>query len=777
MKTRVKDLFLTFLIAFPLVFIMVFFGYLPIRYDVVLQTDKIVGEGICQSYMCSSGTYAGHYRVTFYFGSQLKKATIVGYHYDVDYIELVNSDVSEFEITGIDTYIKGIHLAHFDPTDILPEGEEVTGTKAKLSSRNGILHVDVFDPDLGSTIGIGQKFIPTWFWIAYFAGIFVLSLLFTFLLNCIFKRFPSLKFASMCLTCIGVSYLAGCYFCGSFPFVTYTKLLLNILFLYSLSLLINAVSLPYLGTLLTMGFTIIWYIANYYVITLRNKPIMPADLKAAGTAAEVMGGYTFVPSWKMVLGLLIVLIYAFILIFIWKQNKSIEKQPLKTRMIKRGISAIAAIILFFFGINTKTFKSLNDFAWDAVLLKSFHEDGMVLTYLKSVYNSDVKKPDGYTKEIVDDYLKEYQAITIEDEDGIQPVNIIMIMNEAFSDLRDVGLSEQIDVMPFIDNLKENTIEGNCYVSIFGGGTCNTEFEALTGNSLAFFGSGAYPYTDSVTDQLFSLAEYFRNIGYSTTSFHANNPHNWNRNMVYPNLGFETFYSINDYEEHGEVEYLHDLPADISDYLFIESVNQQKKGQKQFLFNVTMQNHSGYERWLDVEKPETVEEHGNQLYEDTQIYLSLIKASDDEVKQLVEHYQNIEEPTMIIFFGDHQPGLPGVAINEIYTGVESYLDFYKTEFFIWTNYESEEIRDYKISANYLPWLILERGNFPLPPFIQMLKEVYSRYPIISSQGVMNSEGDVYAGVSEVLEDSLIKKYQYIQYANLYDDIDPSWFKIK
>ena len=776
MKTRVKDLFLSYLIALPLVFVMVFFGYLPIRYDIVLQTDNIVGEGICQSFMCPSGTYIGKYSVTFYFGSQLKKATIVGYHYDVDSIQLVNSDVTEFEITGIDTYIKGIHLNHFDPTDILPDGEEVIGTKAKLSSRDGVLHVDVFDPDQGSTIGIGQKFVPTWFWIVYSAGIFVLSLLFSFLLNYIFRRLPSLKFSAMCLTCIGVSYLAGSYFCGSFPFVTYTKLLLNILFLYSLSLLINAVSLPYLGTLLTMGFTVFWYIANYYVIALRNKPIMPADLKAAGTAAEVLGGYTFIPSWKMILGLIIVLIYAVLLILVWKQNKPTEKQPLKTKLIRRGVSAIVAIALFFFGVNTNTFKSLSDFAWDVVLLKSFHEDGMVLTYLKSAYNSDIKKPEGYSKEIVDNYLKEYQTKATDNTAGIQPVNIVMVMNEAFSDLRDVGLSEQIDVMPFIDDLKENTIEGNCYVSIFGGGTCNTEFEALTGNSLAFFGSGAYPYTENVTDQLFSLAEYFRNIGYSTTSFHANNPRNWNRNIVYPYLGFETFYSIEDYKEHGEVEYLHDLPADISDYLFIESVNQQQKGQKQFLFNVTMQNHSGYERWLDVEKAESVKEYGSQLYEDTQIYLSLIKASDDEVKQLVEYYQSVEEPTMIIFFGDHQPGLPGVAINEIYTGVESYLDFYKTKFFIWTNYESEEIHDYKISANYLPWLILERGNFQLPPFVQMLKEVYSKYPVISSQGVMDSEGNIYTGIAEIEDDPLIKKYQFIQYANLFNEIDEGWFKI-
>ncbi|MCR4617701.1 MAG: hypothetical protein K5669_05890 [Lachnospiraceae bacterium] len=177
------------------------------------------------------------------------------------------------------------------------------------------------------------------------------------------------------------------------------------------------------------------------------------------------------------------------------------------------------------------------------------------------------------------------------------------------------------------------------------------------------------------------------------------------------------------------------------------------------------------------KDDTIEENGNDLYVDTQIYLSLIKASDDEVRQLVETYKRINEPTMIIFFGDHQPGLPGTAIEEVYTDLNSQLDLYKSKFFIWTNYDTEEWHDAGISANYLPWLILERGNFTLPPYVQMLKELHEKYPIITSQGVMDSECNIYTGVAEVMDEPLIQKYQYVQYANLFDEIDPAWFEVK
>ncbi len=770
----IKKWFLTFLLSIPIVFVLVFYGYFPINFDVVLHTNNIIGEGICQTYLCPSTGFANFYSVSFYFGSELKKATIKGYHYDVESIQLIVSDVSEFEITKIDTYIKGIHLAHFEPIEILPEGEMIEGNNTILLSQNGVLHVTVKDPGIGSTIIISKQFIPTWFWFSYFSFMFLISFFVTILFNYIFERIPQTKIIALSSSCIIVTLLSGSFFCGSLSYISYVNFLLNWLFLFAFSLLLNAITLPFLGTALTMVFTTFWYVANYFVITLRNKPIMPADLKAIGTAKEVLGGYTFTPSWKMILGLFIVGLYIAILIVTWKEYKQQHKQTLKKQLIWRSSFAAFAIILAVLGINTKIFKSLNSFAWDMMLLKSFHQEGMIATYIKSVINSKVKKPEGYSRELVNSYLLDYQSE--QNISGIQPTNIIMIMNEAFSDLRIVGLDSSIDVMPFIDGLSEDTMKGYLSVSVFGGGTCNTEFESLTGNSLAFLGVGAYPYTENVTNPMFSLASYFKKMGYNTNAFHPNEPQNWNRNMVYPNLGFDKFNSISDFEAFGEVVKLHNLPADINDYKLIQSVDSKYVNQPSFLFDVTMQNHSGYERWLDVEKPESVEQYGNNLYLDTQIYLSLIKASDDEIKQLIEEYKNIDEPTMIVFFGDHQPGLPGIAMQEIYTDLDSQLDLYKTKFFIWTNYDTEEQEDVMLSANYLPWLILERGNFQLPPYVQMLKEVYSKYPIISSQGVMDSKGNVYTGIAEVMDDPLIKKYQYIQYANMFDEIDEAWFYV-
>lgn len=808
---EIKEKLKYFLILLPIVFVLFFFEFMPVKYTAILHTDNIEGEGICVTSQCNPSTgFSVFYKSGFYFGSELKKATITELQYDVDRLFLDISDVSEFDITGLDTYIWMIHLRHYDGDQLLTSADSIETENAVFTNTGSTLHVEVHDPNKGIEFNLNKTMIPPLFWIIYFALILTAAFLLTLLMDMISKRCPFLPHILAGISGIVVALLAGQFFCGSLPFVVFKYYILNFLFLFALSIAIGALTLPWIGTITAMVFTLFWYIVNYFVIALRGKPVMPADLKALGTAAEVMGGYVFKPTWQMLLGVVVVILYAVGVVIAWRksgkdellkgaqeeisrgevsENGGADNSALKNHIVmSKGlfykkellgrVAAIAtAVIVCIAGINTESFKSLESFAWDAMLQKSFHREGIVLTFLKSVLNYKVKQPESYTKECVREYLTSYQAEP-QKVGGIQPTNIIMVMNEAFSDLRTVGLNENVDVMPFIDSLDENTIEGRLHVGVLGGGTCNTEFEGLTGNTLAFLSAGAYPYTENITDSMFSLAKYFNDSGYLTEAFHANTPQNWNRNMVYPYIGFEKFNSIGDYYEAlEEVPYLHGHPADIADYRFIEKIDEENKTRPCFLFNVTMQNHSGYEKWEDVEEAESVAKNVPYLYQDTRTYLSLVKASDDAIKQLVETYRDSDEPTMIIFFGDHQPGLPDAAQSEIYKQTKSFLDYYTSKFFIWTNYETKAQHDMDVSANFLPYLILKQGNFPLPPYIQMLGEVYEKYPVVSAMGIIDKDGEIYDSVEDVLDDPLIQMYQNVQYSNLYDEIDAGWFEVK
>lgn len=775
MNNRIKNWLMALLITLPISFTMVFFGFLPLRFDAVLYTDNIVGEGTCQSYLTDTAApFSYLYKGEAYFGSELKTLRLFSLPYNVKSVEVIMYDVEEADIIAYDISLFNRTISHISK-DPITHPFTVTTRTAVESVGEPIVHLVKPDGEDSMSISFpGNSLIPNFVWIAYGGFIFLIGAALALLAVAILERAPGLRQPLMSASAIVTTMIMGCFLCGSLPYVDYTYFLLNWLLLFATALLINSLTVPWLGTVLVSIFTLVWYIADHFVILFRNKPIMPADLKAIGTAKEVAGGYNLAPTWQIIISVLVVLFYLTVLIVVYKKTKPQENAPLKKSLILRGSGAVVAVVLVFIGTHNTAFSRLNTFQWDAKVLEGFHREGIVLTYIRSAMSAHVSKPEGYSREAVDTFLKEYQEVSQETKEGVRPTRIIMVMNEAFSDLRTVGLNSAIDVMPYIDSLTDNTIQGNLYVSVIGGGTCNTEFEALTGNTLAFLGSGAYPYTENVTEPLFSLAQYFKENGFFTEAFHANEADNWNRSMVYPNLGFEEFHSIEDYPE---LDYIHNYVTDLSDYHYIISEDKAHEDAPRFLFNVTIQNHSDYDHFIDVIEAETIKENGSDLAEQARVYLSLVKLSDNAVKELVETYESSNEPTMIIFFGDHQPHLGQEAFDQTHGNTYSQMDLFKTKFFIWTNYESASSIGTDISANYLPWLILERGNFSLPPYVQMLHELYENYPILTSQGVLSmEEGILYESVADIIDDPLIRKYQYIQYANLFDEIDPAWFEV-
>ena len=108
-------------------------------------------------------------------------------------------------------------------------------------------------------------------------------------------------------------------------------------------------------------------------------------------------------------------------------------------------------------------------------------------------------------------------------DNAQKPNIIVIMNEAFSDPSVLGdFTTNEDYMPFVHSLldgADNTISGHLNVSVKGGNTANTEFEYLTGASMAFLPYGSIPYQQYVKKETPSMASYLSSLGYYTIAMH------------------------------------------------------------------------------------------------------------------------------------------------------------------------------------------------------------------------------------------------------------------
>ncbi|MFR9101099.1 MAG: LTA synthase family protein, partial [Anaerostipes hadrus] len=231
----------------------------------------------------------------------------------------------------------------------------------------------------------------------------------------------------------------------------------------------------------------------------------------------------------------------------------------------------------------------------------------------------------------------------------QKPNVVVIMNETFSDLNVVNkIKTNKEVMPFINSLKDNTIKGHMLVSVFGGGTSNSEYEFLTGNSVSALPLNGNAYTQFVKHKVPSLASQLKEQGYDTLAFHPYKAHGWNRDTVYPLLGFDQFLDETCMNPNGEK--FRGWYSDSEDYnKIIDIFNKKKAGQPLFLFNVTIQNHGGY-LIADKNFKEEIKIKDEKATDTANRYLSLIHESDRAFEKIINYFKNQKEPTIVVMFG-------------------------------------------------------------------------------------------------------------------------------
>lgn len=510
-------------------------------------------------------------------------------------------------------------------------------------------------------------------------------------------------------------------------------------------------------------------LVNYFVVQFRSIPILPWDIFSLKTAASVADNYKYHLDKNAVLVLL-----GFLALFLleWFCNVK-SKWNLRYRLI-----ALLAPILLLWGFvgmlhqesTIRAFKIYDKLFTPSVMSK---RDGTMLAFLIELQYLSVEKPEGYRAADAESLLADYDAkVTANDtaSDKTYP-NILAIMDEAFSDLNILGdFATNEDYMPFIRNLMENgenTISGYMDVSILGGNTPNTEFEFLTGNSLAFLPQGSVPFQQYVKKELPAIPSHLKSLGYRTIAMHPYHSGGWDRDKVYPLLGFEKSYFLKSFDN---AEYVRKYVSDKSCFdKIIDMYEAKEEGTPLFLFNVTMQNHSSYSEEYDNFKPSiTLEEGKSKILPN---YLSLLKLTDNAVADLISYFEKQEEDTIIVFFGDHQPSnsvvepiwkLQGKSGDTLSTEEERLR--YKVPFFIWANYELEKETLQATSPNYVGLKTLQAAGVPLSSYFQYLDELEETFPSISALGVTDQTGTTY-DVKEQKE--ALTTYKQLQYYQLFD----------
>ncbi len=572
-------------------------------------------------------------------------------------------------------------------------------------------------------------------------------------------------------------------------------LILNLLFWYLLyGLLVFLTGRVALGFGLATLVPMVFGMVNYFVVQFRGTPVVPWDLLSLGTAMSVADNYTFTITWKAAFSLI-----AFIWIILFASKSSVKFRNRKIRtacllifvMLSGGY--IAGIqkpeVQSFFGMDTTLF-TLN------VL---YRNNGIAGAFLGNLRFLNIDQPDGYSVKKVETIVSEMSEAAAEESQtesrtvgkvqtagsetdaanaesaGITEYpNIIVVMNEAFSDLSvwsEFETSEE--VMPFFKSLQEEGIGGELYVSVKGGNTANTEFEFLTGDTMGFLPTGSIPYQQYINDETPSIASYLKNLGYSTLAIHPYNRSGWDRDEVYEYFGFDEFLDknafVNPYKMRG---YISDSSAFDK---IIEQYEEKSDEERLFVFEVTMQNHGGYSRetpdftsYLEL----TGVESKTTSVLATEKYLTLMNQTDRALEEMIHYFEEQDEPVVVLMFGDHQPSdyITNVIkrICNIQTGetLEDLQQGYRVPFMIWSNYGLEHEYYDGISVNYLGGILMEAAGIPLTGYQQYLSRLRETLPVISGLAYRDSEGTFY-NLEDDTYSELLNEYKMLQYNHLVD----------
>ncbi len=507
-------------------------------------------------------------------------------------------------------------------------------------------------------------------------------------------------------------------------------------------------------------------LANGYVVLFRGCPILPADLYLISTAKEVSQNYSYLFTYYMYMGSAFFLVTLSFILRI-KDSKP-EKKEYRRFAIIYVLVAILAVPTFYG--NAQLLRGNIDL-WRPV--KTYRKYGSLNGFGVNLLAMQVNKPEGYDVNTVSDVLKNYES---DEVSTAKKPNVITVMCEAFSDLSLVGdYKTNEEVMPYFNSLKDNIIKGYAYSSVLGGTTANSEYEFQTGNATTFLPTGTVPYQQYIQGESYSFTRILKSLDYSATALHAYRRNTYRRELVYPMLGFDQYYAKEVFEN---PTYLRTYIDDQSDFnKLIEMYEKRDASQPFYMFNVTMQNHSSYDTYKMDYNIKLKDVSG---YDDAEEYLSCVNHTDTALKTLIDYFSKVDEPTYIIFFGDHQPNLDsgffthllGDDIGDL--NIKDLQKRYVVPFFIWSNKKMESKTVDKISLNYLSSYFLQEAGLPMTAYNKYLMDLYKKYPVVNVNGYIDKDGNYYdanamkenpdlVDYNKLVYNAIIDKYQGLDWA--------------
>lgn len=547
--------------------------------------------------------------------------------------------------------------------------------------------------------------------------------------------------------------------------------LINLLLLWHIfSILMCLLNSTNISLALTSLLILMFAVGNKNKIHYRGDPVFPSDL-ALKKECFHMGSYFKNKETLMDIFLMFIFSIAIFLVLANTQWLNIS------RIINLSLSLFFIVLLLARDIHLlkPLFKKLKIDEFSHQQDKFYDKHGFIFAFVLNIKNIFHPRIENYSSEKIHSILDSnlFNNKTSNNNLAENKPNIIIIMNESFwnpSVIETIRFHEVLT--PTINSLKKDFPFGSLISPEFGGGTSNIEFEFLTGHNTHFLPTGSMAFQNYLNKPIESLPFHMKRKGYKTIGLHSYKRWFWKRETAYKFMGFDDFISCENFNN-PEIKGLY-----ISDMEFSKKVIEiyENTSEPLFLYGITMQNHGPYRNSrydnFDITVDTTLD---NDALSQLKTFSQGVYDGDKALKVLIDYFDKISEPAIVVFFGDHLPMLGkdfSTFINTDYIkgnrpvnwSIEEKLKMASTPLIMWSNYKNNDIELDNISPSFLGAKVLDYAGIEKPPYFDFLSNLSQISPILSSRvpNIFNNS------IEKDTFEQLVSQYKLLQYDQLFGE---------
>lgn len=483
-------------------------------------------------------------------------------------------------------------------------------------------------------------------------------------------------------------------------------------------------------------------LVNCVKILFRDEPLFPWDLFATNSWRQVL---VLLPSivptaWTITLAGVVgfvTIVIAYVLVLHPRTHTASYRRPALTWSVRVTALALLVIVIRLAWAGELRARSLQYLkithqVWNQK--QSYLENGFLVSTLLNLSSVFIRVPKQYSQELIErDVVSLVPPIGPSSDGAIaqRMPNVIIYMMEAFWDATRLPVDLGVDPTPNFRRLAREGVSGDLISPVFGGGTANAELEILTGMSAAYFPSGSIPYQQHIHRPIpVALPAFLRAAGYKTVAVHPYHRWFWNRDNVYPRLGFDLFKGIEDLPAAPQVG-----PFASDSVLVDELTGLLDSPEPFFAFALTMSTHGGYGYQLDV--PEPYNSITSRLADQVSgrelaIYAYLASLADKELGRLIELVTQSKRETVVVIFGDHLPALRGRVVYQqlgyfpsapIRTWThQEFQAMHAIPTVVWANFPLRAERIPTMGMNFFTSWLLETASLPMSPYFRLNRKI-------------------------------------------------------